>query len=129
MYIFLTGGHKDGSLYNIISLLLMFVLVLFLAYWTAKLAGKLQGNPMNKKANIKVIDSIRLGGNKFISIVKIGENYYALGFGKDEITMIDRLDNESFQLPDEPVNEDKKSFKDIISGLKIQDQQDNIDKK
>lgn len=129
MYILLSGNHRDGSLYNVISLILMFAFVLFLAYLTARLAAKLQGNPINKKANIKIIDSMRLGGNKFISIVKIGENYYALGFGKDEITLIDRLDKDSIQLPSDTSESEKKSFKDIISDLNNKNQQDNIDKK
>ena len=70
MYILLSGSVRDSSLYNVISLILIFAFVLMLAYFAAKLTAKLQGNPLNKKANIKIVDSYRLGGNKFISIVK-----------------------------------------------------------
>ncbi len=124
----LSGSIRDGSLYNVVSLVLIFAFVLLLAYFAAKLTAKLQGNPLNKKANIKIVDSLRLGGNKFISIVRIGTNYYALGFGKDEITLIDKLDESSINLPDnlkpescdEFVEEnsnstqENKNFKDIL---------------
>lgn len=100
MNILLSGSIRDGSLYNVISLILIFAFVLLLAYLAAKLTAKLQGNPLNKKANIKIIDSLRLGGNKYISIVKIGTNYYALAFGKDEITLIDKIDKDTISIPD-----------------------------
>ncbi len=99
MNILLSGSIRDGSLYNVISLILIFAFVLLLAYLAAKLTAKLQGNPLNKKANIKIIDSLRLGGNKYISIIKIGTNYYALAFGKDEITLIDKIDKDTISIP------------------------------
>ncbi len=129
MYIFLSENIRDGSLYNVISLILIFIFILILAYFTAKLTAKLQGNSLNKRANIKIIESFRLGGNKFISIVKIGENYFAMGFGKDEITMIDRLDKDSIVLPDESLCTTKSSFKDILQNINKKDEQENTDKK
>jgi len=127
MYIILTGGLRDSSLYNVFSLILIFIFVLILAYFSAKITGKLQSNGLNKKANIKVIESYRLGGNKFISIVKIGENYYALGFGKDEITMIDKLDSEKLSLCDDSSYENKMSFKELLSRVGNKEENDNID--
>lgn len=127
MYILLSGNVKDSSLFNVISLLLIFVFVLVLAYFTAKLTAKLQGNPLNKRANIKIVETFRLGGNKFISIAKIGDNYYALGFGKDEITLIDKLDKDSINISEQPASTEKRSFKDIMKSINNEDSQDNID--
>jgi flagellar protein FliO/FliZ len=98
-----------------------------LAYFTAKLTAKLQGNSLNKKANIKVIESFRLGGNKFISIVKIGEDFYALGFGKDEITMIDKLDKDNITFSEIHSSEASVSFKDILGNINKKDKKDNTD--
>lgn len=127
MYILLSGSIRDSSLYNVISLILIFAFVLVLAYFTARLTAKLQGNPLNKKSNIKIIETFRMGGNKFISIVKIGENYFALGFGKDEITMIDKLDADSIDIDDQTDQNNKKSFKDILNSISNKDKQDNTD--
>ena len=127
MYIYLSGSIKDSSLYNVISLILIFIFILVLAYFTAKLTAKLQSNTLNKKANIKVIESFRLGGNKFISIVKIGEDFYALGFGKDEITMIDKLDKDNITIPDSNSSEVGISFKDILGNINKKEKKDNTD--
>ena len=129
MYMLLSDGIRNSSLTNVISLILIFIFILILAYFTAKLTAKLQGNPLSKRANIKIVETFRLGGNKFISIVKIGENYYALGFGKDEITMIDRLDKDSFNIPEVPDDVSKKSFMDVLRDINKKEEQDNTDKK
>lgn len=121
MYILLSGSIRDGSLYNVISLILIFIFILILAYFSAKLTAKLQGNSLSKKANIKFVETFRLGGNKFISIVKIGQNYYALGFGKDEITLIDKLDEDSINIPEPSGDETKKSFKEVFSNINNKD--------
>jgi flagellar protein FliO/FliZ len=63
-----------------------------LAYYGAKLAGNYQNNVLNNKSNIKIVESYRIGGNKLLAIAKIGEDFYAIGVGKDEITLIDKLD-------------------------------------
>lgn len=128
MFIFLTGQAGSHSLLSILSLILMFILVLVLAYYTAKLVGKLQNNTFNSKSNIKIIESFRVGNNKFIGIIKIGTNYYAIAFGKDEITLIDKLDENSINLFTE-VSENKVSFKEIFSKINNKEEQDNIDKK
>lgn len=127
MYIYLSGSIRDSSLYNVASLILIFIFILVLAYFTAKLSAKLQSNTLNKKANIKIIESFRLGGNKFISIVKIGEDFYALGFGKDEITMIDKLDKDSISIPEINSSEAGSSFKDILSNINKKDKKDKKD--
>lgn len=126
MRILLEASIRDTSLYNVISLILIFIFILILAYFTAKLTAKLQGNSINKMANIKIIDTFRLGGNKFISVVKIGDNYYALGFGKDEITMIDKLDKDTINIPEDS-REPKMNFKDILSNINKKDKEDKID--
>ena len=127
MYILLSGSIRDNSLYNVISLILIFIFILVLAYFTAKLTAKLQSNSINKKANIKVVESFRLGGNKFISIVKIGEDFYALGFGKDEITMIDKLDKDNITVSEHNSTEAGISFKDILGNINKKDKKDNTD--
>lgn len=123
---FLTG--KNGgfeSALNILSLILIFVVILFLAYITTRFVAKYQGN-LNSKANIKVIESISVGGNKFISIVRIGSNLYAIGVGKDEITLIDKIDEESVNLSNlsNSVNQDK-SFKELFSKIRKEQEVDD----
>lgn len=107
-----------------IKLILVFVFILILAYYGAKLAGKYQNNILNNKSNIRIIETFRIGNNKLLAIAKIGNDYYALGIGKDEFTLIDKLDAEYFK----DINQDniepeehKASFGDVLSRLKKQE--------
>lgn len=104
---------------DILLLILIFVFVLVLSYFAAKLAGKYQNNVLNKKSNIKIIEFFRLGNNKLIAIAKIGEDYYALGIGKDEITFIDKISPDKLTYnAEEKLNDNKQTFKDILTQLK-----------
>lgn len=107
-----------------IKLILVFVFILILAYYGAKLAGKYQNNILNNKSNIRIIETFRIGNNKLLAIAKVGNDYYALGIGKDEFTLIDKLDAEYFK----DINQDniepeehKASFGDVLSRLKKQE--------
>lgn len=123
-----SGGFN--SVLSILSLILIFILVLVMAYFASKLAAKYQSNVLNSKSNIRIIESFRLGNNRFIAIVKIGENYYALGLGKDEITMIDRLNPDAlkdFEASDSA--EKKLNFKEILSQVKNKNTNDNNETK
>lgn len=112
-----SGGLE--AFLSIISLILIFILILVLAYYATKLAAKYQSNLLNQKSNISIIESFRLGNNRFIAIVKITENYYVLGLGKDEITYIDKLDSNYFNNFDDLTQNSKKIiFKDILSKIK-----------
>jgi flagellar protein FliO/FliZ len=124
-FIYLANG--DGvfdNILNIISLLLIFALVVFLAYVTAKFVAKYQDRVFNSKSNIKIIESFRLGNNKFIAIVKIAESYYAIGIGKDEITMLDKINPEELKIVDDDSSSKKIDFKEILSQIKDKELKD-----
>ncbi len=109
------------SIKNILTLILAFVFVLMLAYYGAKLTAKYQGNMLNNRSNIKIIESFRVGGNKIIAIAKIGKSYYALGIGKEEINLIDKIELDDlvdFQSSNEIKGANKLDFKSIFAQAK-----------
>lgn len=127
----ITGGSGGVSaILSTLSLILIFVLVVALAYFTTKFIAKYQNNLLNGRSNIRVIESFRIGNNKVIAIVRIGETYYALGIGKDEITMLDRLNPDElvdFHAPSSAGEERKFDFKEILSRAKKKDSKDKDD--
>lgn len=127
MYLAKSSGGINGIL-NIISLLLIFALVLVLAYLSARFIGKYQSNVMNNKSNIRIVESFRLGNNKFLVIVKIAEQYYALGIGKDEITMLDKIDPDGLKNFESDGNNKKIDFKEILSQIKDKESKDKSEK-
>ena len=78
------------------ALRLLFVLFLFVAvlvmtrYATKWIAGyqKLQ----MAGRNLEIIETMRISSNKYLAIIRAGsDRYYAIGVGKDEITMLGEL--------------------------------------
>lgn len=111
--------HDSSSLESIgqlICVFLLFLFVLFLAYLAARISGSFQSNVLNKKSNIRVIEVFRLSNNKLIEIVQIGEGFYALGVGKDEVSLITELDAAEIKIPEatlEPIN-----FKNVLEKMR-----------
>ena len=89
----LTSGFSAG--WSIVKLILITVLVLVLAFYSTRLIAKYQNNTWSAKNNIQFIESYRVGGNKMVAIAKIGEKYFALGIGKEEIHVIAELERRS----------------------------------
>ncbi len=128
----LTGlsGNSGGieSILSLLSLIVIFILVLILTYFATKFIAKYQGNIISSKTNIKVLESFRVANNKFIAIVKIGEGYYAMSIGKDEMHLIDKLNPEELQLTgDACLNDNKIDFNDILSKFKNKNSDDKND--
>ena len=130
-----SGWHSIAS---VISLLLIFVFIIVLAYFSTKFVAKYQSNIINRKSNIKIIESYRIGNNKFIAIVMIGKDYYAIALGKDEITFIDKLDKDGLKINTQESsdgesesngevssNADRLDFREILSQLKNKKSKDN----
>ena len=117
MPLLLTGGAS--TIWNVIKLLVMLVFVLALAYITSKIIARYQSNALTGKSNIRVIESFRMLGDKYIAVVKIGENYYALGIGKTEITVIDKLDKDNLRLDidKDGAPENAGSFKEVLANF------------
>lgn len=99
-----------------IALCIVFVIILFLAYFAARLAGGFQAN-IHAKSNIKIIETVRISNNKCLQIVKIGDSYYLIGTGKDEIHYLTKIEKEDLNFTEPPVLE-VGNFKDILSNLK-----------
>ncbi len=117
----LTSGFSAG--WSIVKLILITVLVLVLAFYSTRMIAKYQNNTWSAKNNIQFIESYRVGGNKMIAIAKIGEKYYALGIGKEEIHVIADLDKDDLKLPEQVKDTSDKmapkmSFKEVLANMK-----------
>ena len=120
------------SAWDVISLILIFVIVILLAYFATKLVAKYQSNMLNNKNNIRIIETFRIDGNKLISIVKIGESFYALAFSKDNVTLIDKLNPDeinNLKAENTSKSDNKFDFKEILSQVKNKSSKDNSDTK
>ena len=117
----LTSGFSAG--WSIVKLILITVLVLVLAFYSTRLIAKYQNNAWSAKNNIQFIESYRVGGNKMVAIAKIGEKYFALGIGKEEIHVIAELKKDD--LNDTVEKTQKMSFKEVLANMKGNAKDDN----
>lgn len=108
----LTAG-MDGirSAAQLLTVFLIFILVLFLTYWTTRFAGNFQKQQMAGK-NIRVMETVSVSNGKFLQIVKIGNRYFVIGVSKDNITYLCELKEEDLDFSSSQSTGD--SFKNIL---------------
>lgn len=105
------------SFFKLISVLLIFVLVLVLTYVTTYWIGNVQKKKFSNK-NLKVIETISVGSNKYISIVEVGTVYLVVSIGKDEVHMLTRLSRDEltdFSFEEYSMGNGQESFQQILN--------------
>lgn len=118
MTVVLTSSFE--SFLQLVSVLVIFVFVLFLTYITTRwIASYQKEHSFNK--NLEVIETLKITPNKYIQIVRAGEEYLVIAIGKDEVQLLTRLTEE--QLAEVPISVDNRgnsaeSFKEVFERLK-----------
>ena len=79
------------SFFQLIVVLVCFVVVLVLAYYTTRwLANYQKGRSFNK--NLKIIETLKLSPDKYVQIIACGkEKYLIVGLSKNEVTLLGEL--------------------------------------
>ena len=109
------------SFVQLITVLIIFVFVLILTYFTTRwMAGIQKGRSFNR--NLKIIETISVGNNKMISIVEAGTKYIVVSIGKDGVNFLTELKEEdlkdlSFKDP-QNTTQNTESFSAIMDKLK-----------
>lgn len=109
------------SFVQLITVLIIFVFVLILTYFTTRwMAGIQKGRSFNK--NLRIIETISVGNNKMISIVEAGKKYIVVSIGKDDVNYLTELKEEelkdlSFKDP-QSMTQNTESFSAIMDKLK-----------
>jgi flagellar protein FliO/FliZ len=97
----LTLSSAGESIFQLIFVLFVFVGVLALTTFVTKWLASYQKN-QGLNRNLEVIEGIRLSNNKFVEIVRAGENrYFVVACGKDEVTLLGEIDPSELKEIDE----------------------------
>ena len=104
-----------------LSLLIIFVFVLAITYFTTKFIANYQKGKLND-SNIKVLEGARITQKQFIQIVQIGKKYYALGISKDNMTVICEIPKDDLKFCENDNANIK--FADIFSKISKKDLND-----
>ncbi len=89
-------ASRLNNLAEILSLLLILVFVLSLTYFVTRWVAVYQKGQV-KGRNLQVVETLRITNNKFIQIVKAGDEYLVIAIGKDEVHLLTRLTKEQLE--------------------------------
>lgn len=112
MYIVASTGI--GSILQLFTLIIIFVIILFLTYWTTRFVGNYQ-KVSNKTTNFEVIEAYRISNTKYIQIMRVGEKYLVISVCKDSVEVLTELSKEELIIPEK--NEEV-SFGKILEKMK-----------
>lgn len=79
------GGSFAGKLFTVIGTLIIFAGILYLAYISTKLLGKRFSLGNQGSKNMRVLESMPVGQDKMLFIVKVGEKTMLMGSSKDHM--------------------------------------------
>lgn len=115
MFVSSTGSN----LFQLIIVLVIFVIVLFATYYVTKWIAGYQKAQLHNN-NFKVIETMKVTSNKYLQIVRVGkDDFYVIGIGKDEISMLGKLSKEQVILIDSDQKDSKDSrFAEILSSFR-----------
>ena len=105
-----------NGIVQLVSVILIFIFVLALSYFAARIAGTYQSN-INKQGNIQVIETYRLANNKYIQIVKLADCYIAIGVGKDNVEFLTQLNKDAIKEPQTSIKPLR--FQDVLAQIKV----------
>ena len=116
---FLTTGISTlESLLSLFGVIILFCLILVLCYVVTRWLGS-SSLLQQRNRNISIVESYKLGPNKVIEVVRIGNKYIAIGIGKDNIEYLLEIPEEGLDLEEyikiNHKNQSPESFKEIFS--------------
>lgn len=92
----LTAGEVTGAgstIYGILYFIFMTAVILGAAYYVTRFIAK-RGLGVSGNKNIKVVESINLGIDKSLLLVKVGEQYMLLGSTQKSISLLAEIDKD-----------------------------------
>ena len=110
------GASQAYGIAQLITLAILFVVIVLLAYVATKWFSSYQKSK-GLSGNIEMVETYRLGPSRFIAIVRIGERYFAVAVGKDEMSLLAELKEGEFVLRSQG-SADAVPFKDILEKFK-----------
>lgn len=117
MLLALNSTTGMNSVAQFITVLLIFIGVLFLTYFSTRWIASYQKGRMYS-SNISVVETFKITANKYIQIIRIGERYFAIAVGKDEVTLLAELKEDELTLQNVMQTTPTDDFKNILDKAK-----------
>lgn len=114
-----------STIYGILYFLFMSAVILCAAYFATKYIARKGLNRTNNK-NLKIIETVPLGIDKSLLLVKVGEQYLLLGSTQKCITLLTEVGKEKLSITDTTEIYNSLNAENIESYMnKLQDEDEN----
>lgn len=117
--ILLTG--TDGYL-QLVGALIIFLVVLVITAFVTRYVGGVQKS-LGQGKNIKVIDTSKIAPNKYLQIVKVGEQFFCIGITQEQIAFLSEIDGKGLVIEDENQN---MTFADLLQKVTEKHKNKNV---
>ena len=107
------NNSSTGSFVQFLTVFVLFVIVLLICAFTTRFVAGYQKSKM-MSGNIHVLETLKIANNKYI---QIGDKAFAGGIGKDNVTMLGELNEESLII-NESENFEGMDFKSMLEKAK-----------
>ena len=111
-----------GGIGQLITVLLIFVFVLALTFFVTKWIANYQKEKAPGE-NIVILESKRIAPGKLIEVVRIGDRCFAIAIGKDEVTLLGEVNEDSLKY--DAIPQGTFSFKDFLNKARDDGETDN----
>lgn len=111
------NNTSAGSFVQFLTVFVLFIFVLAICAFTTKFVAGYQKNKM-MSGNIHVLETFKIANNKYIQIVKIGDRVFAIGIGKDSVTMLTELNEETLNIDESTSEFANVDFKSLLEKAK-----------
>ncbi len=111
-----TAQNSLQSLFELLGLILIFVIVLVVCYYTTRFVAGRQ-LVQKKMGNFEIVESFAIAQNKYLQLIRMGNKYVVISVTKDSIGFVTELEeNEVCQIQNQ-IAVSGKSFKEVLSGF------------
>ena len=116
MLLLATAQNSIESLFELLGLILIFIIVLVVCYYTTRFVA---GRQLEQKkiGNFEIVETFSISQNKYLQLIRMGNKYVVISVAKDTVNMITELEeDEVCQIPKSTFVSGK-NFKEVLSGL------------
>lgn len=118
--VLLTESGQVDSFVQFITVLLLFIVVLFVTYGVTRWISGIQKTQMVGR-NMEIVDTMRISSSKYLQIVRAGNKYLVIAVCKDTVTLLAEIPEESLTLQSgSQMSGYQPGFREILEKIKSQ---------
>ena len=111
-----TAQSSIQSLFELVGLILIFVIVLAVCYFTTRFVA---GRQLEQKkiGNFEIVETFPIAQNKYLQLIRMGKKYVVISVAKDAVAFITELDEKEVCEVQKSTSMSGKNFAEVLSGL------------